>query len=241
MFRFITKIKIESKIYKLDNSNLLTEKQIHHIKNVLRMKEGDLFYIFNEINGEWLVQILEISKKNFIIEVIELIRFINDDERKHNSKILIFSLIKPDNMHFIFEKGSELGVSDFFPVITEYSQFKNLNYDKFNLVIDNAVEQSNRLSRPKIHELMKLNNLLDNWGNNIVLKDKKLSILLEREKLKNSPLAKKNKIILVGPEGGFSQNEVLSFQEYNFIEFISLGPNILRAETAVLAGLSNVC
>ena len=207
----------------------IIEKQAHYLINVMRVKVGSIILVFNGFEGEYKVEI--INKKNNIIscKVIEQVRAQYYEPELN----LIFSLVKKDRIFNIIEKCTELGVTCFQPIVTERTQNFNYSFKKFDAYAVEASEQTRRLTIPKINPVQNLSSLLNNWNRNEI-------ILLCNEN-DGVPIMKiKNKIlkpvsILIGPEGGFSGDELEDFLNLEFIKSISLGPRILRSDTAAIS------
>ena len=207
----------------------IIEKQAHYLINVMRVKVGSIILVFNGYEGEYKVEI--INKKNNIIscKVIEKVR-VQYYEPELN---LIFSLVKKDRIFNIIEKCTELGVTCFHPIVTERTQNFNYSFKKFGAYAIEASEQTRRLTIPKINPVQNLSSLLNNWN-------RKKIILLCNENDGIPVMKIKNKIskpvsILIGPEGGFSRDELEGFLNLEFVKSISLGPRILRSDTAAIS------
>jgi len=207
----------------------IIEKQAHYLINVMRVKVGSIILVFNGYEGEYKVEI--INKKNNIIscKVIEKVR-VQYSEPELN---LIFSLVKKDRIFNIIEKCTELGVTCFHPIVTERTQNFNYSFKKFGAYAIEASEQTRRLTIPKINPVQNLSSLLNNWN-------RKKIILLCNENDGIPVMKIKNKIskpvsILIGPEGGFSGDELEGFLNLEFVKSISLGPRILRSDTAAIS------
>ena len=207
----------------------IIEKQAHYLINVMRVKVGSIISVFNGFEGEYKVEI--INKKNNIIscKVMEKVRAQYYEPELN----LIFSLVKKDRIFNIIEKCTELGVTCFQPIVTERTQNFNYSIKKFDAYAVEASEQTRRLTIPKINPVQNLSSLLNNWNRNEI-------ILLCNEN-DGIPIMKiKNKIskpvsILIGPEGGFSGDELEGFLNLEFVKSISLGPRILRSDTAAIS------
>lgn len=203
---------------------VMSRAQMHHAANVLRLKVGDTVRIFNEKCGEWNCKISDIKK----CEVICISLF--KETRIENGSILACCLINPNRMWIMMEKVTELGVSEIVPIISQYTQHQNFNHEKARQIIIGACEQSGRMTAPKLADVVKLNNFLEKYPY-----DSKLIVGDESFSGKKTDLNPDRCAFLVGPEGGFSESERKSFDQYNFIEKVSLGNNILRSETAAIA------
>ena len=205
----------------------LTESQFHHLFSVLRLRPGDEFLAFNPKAGEWSCQVKEIRKKTMLCEKSKQLR-----ELVSQPKLaLAFCPIKNENMKLIFEKGTELGVSDFFPVVSQNTNAK-INIEKMEMITILAAEQSERLDIPKIHDISSLEDFLENLPENFEW----FSCVERMQNQQKADFSTKACGFIVGPEGGFSEQEkeILSLKTSP----ISLSRNILRSETAAIACLS---
>ena len=210
----------------------LNKDQAHYIFSVMRKSIGDKILIFDGTNGEWLASIEEISKRSGVLRCI----------KQTNRQVmppdiwLFFSPLKKVRTDLIVEKATELGVAKIIPVQTEHTNADRINLHRLNAHAREAAEQCGGTYIPKIGELKKINEVLKNFP-----KDRKL--LFCDEKLQESEVnlesLKKGKwAILVGPEGGFSEIERNQLKKLKFSYSISLGPRILRADTAVVTAIS---
>ncbi len=218
----------------LNNIIVLNKTDTHYLKNVMRCKKNDQINLFNENDKEFYSKILEIKKYETILEIFEL----SNNTEIINDIFLIFSLVKKNKMDFIIQKATELGVRKIFPILTERSSIRDINPSRMVAIAKEASEQSNRISIPEISNLMTIQELLKQW-------DKKRSILYADEILKINKnltiLNRKNFVkssLLVGPEGGFSQEENDMLKSYKYVFPISFGKTILRSDTAAIVGLS---
>ena len=218
----------------LNNIIVLNKTDTHYLKNVMRCKKNDQINLFNENDQEFYSKILEIKKYETILEIFDL----STNTEIINDIFLIFSLVKKNKMDFIIQKATELGVRKIFPILTERSSIRDINPSRMFAIAKEASEQSNRISIPEISNLMTIQELLEQW-------DKKRSILYADEILKINKnltiLNRKNFVkssLLVGPEGGFSQEENDMLKTYKCVFPISFGETILRSDTAAIVGLS---
>ena len=218
----------------LNNIIVLNKTDTHYLKNVMRCKKNDQINLFNENDQEFYSKILEIKKHETILEIFDL----STNTEIINDIFLIFSLVKKNKMDFIIQKATELGVRKIFPILTERSSIRDINLSRMVAVAKEASEQSNRISIPEISNLITIHELLEQW-------DKKRSILYADEILKINEnltiLNRKNFVkssLLVGPEGGFSQEENDMLKTYKYVFPISFGETILRSDTAAIVGLS---
>ena len=207
----------------------LDKSQSHYISKVMRIKENEIFSLFNG-SGEWEAKILNITKSIVEFEITNQIR------QKENQKELwlAFSPIKSNYFNFMIQKATELGITKFIPIIFERTVVRKLNKERLEKVIIEATEQSNRINIPTLEDVTNLEDFLKSSEMNLIFTDlnsdnKKVDL----EKLTNKPVC-----IVVGPEGDFSENErgkILSFKD---VQAIKINENILRSETAVISAIS---
>ena len=207
----------------------LSEKQSHYTKNVMRLKAGDKISLFNSQDGEWDVKILAQGKIFTEFKVEKLSRPLSNEK----DIWLAFSPIKKVSQELMIQKTTELGIQKFIPLLCERSVVREINIKRVEKIITEACEQSNRITVPKIQELQMLDEFIKNFPDDgkIVFCD----INSQSKDLYNK-LSKKNPIcILIGPEGDFSEEERQFITNYKNVISITLGKNILRAETAAIA------
>ena len=218
----------------LDLDLILEKEDAHYLKNVMRLREGDNVFLFNSKDGEFKGEIISSDKKNTKIKLISKIDNIN----KPGKISLIFSLIKSSKLDYLIQKCTEIGVKSFIPVISEKSVAKNFNIKRTEKIIKESCEQSNQLFLPTIHGVEKLEKKIKSIDKNslIFFADINSSNKKIDEVIKNN----KNRefYLLVGPEGDFSLKERDLLKSMNNCIPISLGQNILRSETAAVAGLA---
>mgnify|MGYP001293589551 CR=1 FL=1 len=179
---FDKKLSINIMIY-------IKEKQHHFLKNVLRIKVKDLITVFDGVTGEWLSEVISINRDNTVLQIKKK----KSEIEKETDLWLIFSPIKLFRMNITIQKATELGVSQFFPCITQNTNQTKINMRNLYMNIIEAAEQSERLTLPKLNEIINLNNLLRDFPKDRGLifcneNDKNLpNILLARST--NSPFA----------------------------------------------------
>lgn len=231
-------------IESVDVSDLNNKKEIvtqetyiiHQLKNVFRYNIGQIVHIFNERIGEIEVSISHFSKKDMSFTYIRHIKDIKDfDFNKNQNKeiTLYMSIIKNSNFDLVVEKVVELGVNKIIPIITDRTIKNNLNYVRLNKIIKEATEQCGRI------DLLKIENTID-FKDSIpkALKDGDINYFgFINNKIDVKKIfvnSNKNKIgIFIGPEGGFSDKEIKTFFDNNFLD-LALNQNVLRAETAAI-------
>ena len=208
----------------------------HQIKNVLRMQINDEIELLDGTGTKYSAKIKEIKKDMIICEILD------QTENSFVSKINITiaqCLPKNKKMELIIQKCTELGASNIIPVASERSISKADKLERWQKIAKEAAEQSNRSTIPTIHSLTTFKNILSlssNYDLALIpweLEDKVTLRSCLRNKIPRSI------IILIGPEGGFTKQEVETAKQAGFIS-ISLGKNILRTETASLAILSMI-
>jgi len=215
----------------------LPKDQVHYLATVLRMQEGDELRLFNNETGEWLGRVTCLSKRSAEVEIIEQLRlpFAVPDVR------LAFAPVRKHRTAFIFEKATELGVAQFEPILTARTQFPKLNLEKVQTQIIEAAEQTERLDIPAVRAPQKLLDWLSTQTNrHIVFADEAgeaLSVkdVLEKESRDDVQVPT---TLLIGPEGGFTALERDSLRALKNVTPVSLGPRILRADTAALSLLT---
>ena len=221
----------------------LSLQQTHHLGRVLRLKKNDYVHVFNKAEGEWLAIILEDAKKQFIVEVQENVCLSQPDF----SLNLIFAPLKPRAMDFLIEKGTELGVTSFHPFWSERTQRRDFKEDRYKIIAQEAVEQSERFGIPTFQQPLSLQQLLVQWNSveKIYVGDERRQALSLFDCLQ-APISIETKdststlsmTMMVGPEGGFTDSEFDLLQNQKFCVFVSLSQTILKAETAALCALA---
>ena len=210
----------------------LNKDQAHYIFSVMRKSIGETILIFDGNNGEWEASIEEISKKSGVLFCIKQTK----PQIMPPDLWLFFSPLKKVRTDFIVEKATELGVAKIIPVQTEHTKADRINLTRLSAHAIEAAEQCGGTYIPKIEELQKINEVLENFplDRRLLFCDEKL-----QESEVNLENQKKGKwAILVGPEGGFSEIERNYLKGLKFTFSISLGPRILRADTAAVTAIS---
>jgi 16S rRNA (uracil1498-N3)-methyltransferase len=215
----------------------LPPEQAHYLSRILRLRVGSHVLLFNGIDGEWRSEIKGIHKN--YCEV--LLKQKSREQTQDPDLMLVFAPIKHVRQRFLIEKATELGVGALQIVNTDYTNVTRVNIERFKLNIREAAEQSNRLRIPKVYNSLSLPDLLSQWhlGRRLLVGDERgqgesVSVLksLSLEDIQ-APWG-----ILIGPEGGLSKREFQLLAEKPYVSFVSLGPTILRSETAAIALIS---
>ena len=210
----------------------LNKDQAHYIFSVMRKSIGETILIFDGNNGEWEASIEEISKKSGVLLCIKQTK----PQIMPPDLWLFFSPLKKVRTDFIVEKATELGVAKIIPVQTEHTNADRIKLTRLSAHAIEAAEQCGGTYIPKIEELQKINEVLENFplDRRLLFCDEKLQASeVNLENLKKGKWA-----ILVGPEGGFSEIERNYLKGLKFTFSISLGPRILRADTAAVTAIS---
>ena len=233
--------KIKNKIRLYINSDLgkgmqinLDEEKSHYLCNVLRQTSGTIISCFDGKNGEFDCELVIAHKKHSEILVLEKTK----DFTPSANLTLLFAPLKKDKTDFIIEKSTELGVNHITPIITQFTNVENVRHKRYQAQAIEASEQCRRVDVPVVNEPVALRKLLEGWDC-----DSPLFYMDESgagECSKDVFLAHKGQdvAILVGPEGGFAKEELELLKEKSYTKSVSLGPRILRAETAVVSALS---
>ena len=213
----------------------IQSKQLHYLTNVMRRKRDDILSIFNEVDGEFIGKIINDSKRNLTIKLLQKIK---DPEKKVDIWV-IFAPVKKSSTDFIIQKATELGASCLVPVITERTITRNINLKRMQEIVIEASEQCERITIPEIKPIQKLADVICSWNKNrkIFYGDETERNQKEERSFNNKALFNPSGAILIGPEGGFSQNEIIFLKSKEFVIPINLGPRILRSDTAVMSGL----
>lgn len=210
------------------------ENTVHHLVNVLRAQVGTKIRIFNEANGEWLAEVAFVLKRKSI--TLNILSFIRNAEPR--SKIsLAFALVKPERTKFIIEKATEIGVNELIPIISDRCIARSLNTEKAQAYAINAVEQSERLLVPFIREAQKLQDFFSRYNSGTIVFCNEFE---ENVSIREMNKEDENQIVLVGPEGGFTNEERLLALSHQNVKSVYLTKNILRSETAAIFAISNL-
>jgi 16S rRNA (uracil1498-N3)-methyltransferase len=207
----------------------LEEAQARYLSTVMRRKTGDRLRLFNGRDGEWRARIVTIGKRGAVLEVETQLR----PQAGEPDLWLLLSIIKRETLEWAVEKATELGVAEIHPVVTARSQPARPNPDRLGAIATEAAEQCERLTVPVIHPPRPLDAAWRDWP-----AGRRLVAAVERgEDAAPSPRAGPD-ALLIGPEGGFDPRELDAMRRLPFLVPASLGPRILRAETATIVGLA---
>ncbi len=211
----------------------LDRAQSHYLSTVLRRGIGDSLRLFNGRDGEWLADITELSRKSAALRV-------GLQSRPQTSPPdiwLCFAPVRKARNGFIAEKAAELGAARLRPVLTDRVQFPKMGLEKLGLTLIEAAEQTERLDVPQLSDTVSLGKLLGEWDSSraLIFADEAGDAKPALEALPSCPAPA---AILIGPEGGFTDAERERLRSCDFVTPVSLGPRILRADTAALSLLT---
>ena len=231
----------EKKLHSISQVKVL-DGDFDYLIKVMRQKIGDQIFIFNGNCGEFRAEIVAIEKRFLLLEVKEK----TSDLKKVPNFTLAFAPTKNVAIDFVAKKGVEMGVAKFQPIITSRTIVNKVNERRFLANVKEGLEQCERNDFAPIDPIQKLDVFLaqDSKDKIFILCDEsgeaaKASLILQ--KIANSAEFKnsnKEVILLIGPEGGFTQDEFVKMRQLENLFSISLGPRILRADTAMIAALT---
>jgi 16S rRNA (uracil1498-N3)-methyltransferase len=211
----------------------------NHLVNVLRLGEGEEAILFNGRDGAWIARIAKAGKKGASLEVVRR----TSAQTPASDLWFGFAPLKIGRLDYLVQKATEMGAGVIQPVLTEFTQVRRLKEDKLHAYVLEAAQQCEVLSLPRLEAEIGLGPLLDGWKEaqgmrRLLFADEAASSaspLSQMELLKGLPVG-----LLIGPEGGFSDAERERLLAEDFVIPISLGPRILRADTAAVAALALV-
>ena len=217
--------------WKNDRSEVeITDQEAIHISKVLRNKVGNKAFVVDGIGNRSKCEITEISKKSVKLKVLET----SSQEEPTTKKVMAFGAIKKrDRLEFAIEKAVELDSWEICVFDADHSERSRLNEERLQTQIVSAFKQSGRFFLPKLVIKRSLDEVLEQYKEHSIL----MAYLGEEEADIPSELKVSENLLLVGPEGGFSKREA-ELAKNNGAQYITLGKNRLRAETAVVAFLS---
>ncbi len=204
-------------------------QQAHYLGSVMRRRPGDPVHLFNGRDGEFSGSIETIRRDRAELRADRLLR----PQAAEPDAWLVFALLKRDATDLVVQKATELGVAALLPIVTERSNTHRVNAARLTSIAIEAAEQSERLTVPDLQPPQPLADMLLNWP-----ADRRLLVAAERSSAPGIMPTCGKAALLVGPEGGFAPAELDAMRAHPFVTLISLGPRILRAETACIAGLA---
>ncbi|MHA7818921.1 MAG: 16S rRNA (uracil(1498)-N(3))-methyltransferase [Erythrobacter sp.] len=204
----------------------------HYLSRVMRVAQGDAVILCDNVTGEWAARVANAAKRDVTLEVVEQLR----PREEVPDLWLCPALLKKDRFDLVLEKATEIGVARIQPVITRRCVADKLNLDRARTVTTEAAEQCARTALPELERPAKLDALLGDWPEDRALffaDEEGGEHAADAFCYHDGPSA-----ILVGPEGGFDNTERAAIHAHPATHAITLGPRILRGETAAIAALA---
>ena len=214
----------------------LLPDQAHYLTNVLRLKPGDQVLVFNGVDGEWCARLVAAGKKKVEIAVEHKTKPQDEGPDLH----YLFAPIKRARLDYMAQKATEMGASLLQPVITRRTVAERVKTDRLEANAIEAAEQCGILRVPEVKAPAKLTQLLESWD------DERLLIFADEAAPTAAPLealaaqSPRPLAVLIGPEGGFEPEERAMLLRAPYVVPVSLGPRIMRADTAAVACLALV-
>lgn len=205
----------------------------HYLARVMRVAPGDVVILCDDVTGEWAARVTDAGKRDVVLEVAEMLR----PREAVPDLWLCPALLKKDRFDLILEKATELGAARIQPMLTRRCVADKLNLERARAITTEAAEQCARTALPQLAEPVKLDALLADWPESRALffadENGGEPAAAAFAAHKGSPAA-----ILTGPEGGFDEAERAAIRAHPAARPITLGPRILRGETAAIAALA---
>lgn len=214
----------------------LSQQQAHYLTNVLRLRPGARLLVFNGRDGEWEALLLEVHKRGVLLGLEHQTR----PQEAGPDIDYLFAPLKRSRLDYMVQKATEMGVKRLRPVITQRTIAERVNTDRMIANVIEAAEQCGILRVPEVEPPVSLDKALTGWdaARKLIYCDEHDTTLDPVEALgrvRPGPLA-----VLIGPEGGFSEDERRRLVAQPFVVSVSLGPRIMRADTAAVAALALV-
>lgn len=210
----------------------LEGNQAGYLARVMRVAPGDAVILCDNLTGEWAARVVEAGKRSVILESVERLR----PREAVPDLWLCPALLKKDRFDLVLEKATELGVARIQPVLTRRCVADKLNPERAQAIVTEAAEQCARTALPEVAPPTSLDALLDQHGEG--------RTFYFADEMGGEPAARAfaeraaPAAILLGPEGGFDDSERDRLRRHPAVKPISLGPRILRGETAAIASLA---
>ncbi len=225
-------------------------KQAHYLTKVMRVSIGGSVILCDDVTGEWACKVLEAGKRQVVLEPVEPLR-----KRETVPDFwLCPALLKKDRFDLVLEKATELGVAEIRPVVTRRCVADRLNPERASTIVTEAAEQCARTALPRLSDPVSLTELLDGWPPDRVLffadelggepaaevfaqtaPPRRRGAQSEERQPDRDPRLRGGAALLTGPEGGFDDTERAAIRALPQARAITLGPRILRGETAAIA------
>ena len=212
----------------------LSREQANYLFAVMRLKPGHEVALFNGTDGEWRARVSEAGKRGGTLSVDAQ----TAPQQNPPDLWLLFAPIKKARTDFIVEKAAELGAARIMPVQTEFTNAERIRRDRLQAHAVEAAEQCGGTYVPPVDDLRRLSEVLEDWpeDRHLVFADE--ALVGAKQALSATHSGAEKWAILIGPEGGFSDAERARLKALPFVTPISLGPRVLRADTAAVAALT---
>ena len=209
-------------------------QQAHYLLNVLRLKPGSQLLVFNGMDGEWLAETAEVSRKEIRLSLMMQVR----PQPAPSDLLYCFAPLKQGRLDYMVQKAVEMGAGKLQPVITQHTQMSTIGVERIRANAIEAAEQCGILAIPEIAEPVKLDRLIWEWehGRRLIFCDEGADSNNPAPAL--AAIEERRLGLLIGPEGGFSDEERRMLRALPYVTPIPLGPRILRADTAAVAALA---
>jgi 16S rRNA (uracil1498-N3)-methyltransferase len=214
----------------------LGKEQAHYLGTVLRLKPGERILLFNGEDGEWCAKLVAVGRKGAVARLEHQTRPQEDGPDLH----YLFAPLKRARLDYMAQKTTELGASVLRPVITRHTTAERVKTERLRANAIEAAEQCGILRVPEVMEPEKLSKLIGGWdpARLLIFADESAPHASPIDALKTRPAGPL--AVLVGPEGGFEREERAALLAKSFVLPISLGPRVMRADTAAVAALALV-
>lgn len=217
-----------------DGAVTIGPEQSHYLQHVMRCKPGQEIALFNGRDGEWVTRIDALAKKQATLLPVSQSR----PQVSSPDLWLLFAPVKRGPFDMIVEKATEIGVSALKPVFTRFTVRDRVKVERMEAIAREAAEQCGRLDVPDVSGPQSLDNMLDRWPDDrsLIFCDEGGAVRPMLDVARDhdaGPAA-----LLIGPEGGFHRTERDRLHGLSYVRPVSLGPRILRADTAAIAALA---
>jgi len=216
---------------------VLTREQANYLLNVLRLNRGDVLQVFNGSDGEWQARLTGAGKKALTAELGARLR----EQPPPGDLHFLFAPLKHARLDYLVQKAVEMGASRLQPVITRHTQVARVNLERMRANVIEAAQQCGILNLPEVAEPVAFERMLQDAepGRLLVFCDERAAVKDPMAVLA-AARADQSLAVLIGPEGGFAEQERAALLRFPHVARIALGPRILRADTAGVAALTLV-
>lgn len=218
--------------FQVGSAHHVEGNQGHYLVNVLRVKIGEYVTLFNGEQGEWCAELIKVKKGKALLSVIEQV----NEQINEPDLWYLFAPVKKARIDYMIQKATELGVSYIRPIVTKHTNLDKIKEEKIINNMVEAAEQCGRMTVPRMETIISLEEMLESFPD-----DRALIFCDEAgDAMTFSEIDETNDkwAILIGPEGGFSEAERESIRNRHNSIAVTLGPRILRADTAAVSALS---